>query len=88
MVRGSVTVPAAVLARFGVHEHDAVIEPLGRGHIHQTYLVSGAATPFVLQRLNETAFPDPGRLERARNQLALHRDLTARENELRPHVAG
>ncbi len=27
-------------------------------------------------------------LDRARNQLALHRDLTARENELRPHLAG
>ena len=56
------TVPAAVLNRFGVDERDAVVEPLGQGHIHRTYLVCGAATPFVLQRINETVFPDPDRL--------------------------
>lgn len=62
MVDHSATVPATVLTRFGVDERDAAVEPLGRGHIHRTFLVRGAATPFVLQRLNETVFPDPDRL--------------------------
>jgi Ser/Thr protein kinase RdoA (MazF antagonist) len=62
MIDHPARVPAAVLARFGVDERDAVVEPLGRGHIHRTYLVRGAATPFVLQRLNETVFPEPDRL--------------------------
>ena len=62
MTDGSATVPTAVLNRFGVDERDAVVEPLGRGHIHRTYLVCGASAPFVLQRINETVFPDSDRL--------------------------
>ena len=53
-----------VLASFGVELRDAIVEPLGRGHIHRTYLVRGGVTPFVLQRINETVFPDPDRLAR------------------------
>jgi len=53
---------AAVLKHFGIEEPDALVEPLGRGHIHRTYLVRGATPPFVLQRINETVFPDPDRL--------------------------
>jgi Ser/Thr protein kinase RdoA (MazF antagonist) len=62
MIDHTAMVPGTVLARFGLDERDAVVEPLGRGHIHRTYLVRGAATPFVLQRLNETVFPDLDRL--------------------------
>ena len=64
MIDDSATVPAAVLASFGVAERDAEVEPLGRGHIHRTYLVRGTTEPFVLQRINETVFPDPDRLTR------------------------
>ena len=53
-----------VLLRFGVDAVHAVVQRLGRGHIHRTYLVRGAAQPFVLQRINETAFADPDALVR------------------------
>ncbi|MGZ8217501.1 phosphotransferase enzyme family protein [Methylomagnum sp.] len=35
------------------------VEPLGRGLINDTYLVSDAARRFVLQRINARVFPDP-----------------------------
>lgn len=35
------------------------VETLGRGLINDTYLVSGAARRFVLQRINARVFPDP-----------------------------
>jgi len=74
MIDPSATIPERVLASFGVDPPDAVVEPLGRGHIHRTYLVRGAATPFVLQRLNKTAFPDlerlAGNIERVSDALA------------------
>lgn len=40
---------------------DAVknIQPLGNGLINDTYLVSTAAEPFVLQRINHQVFPHP-----------------------------
>lgn len=40
---------------------DAVrrVDPLGRGLINDTFLVSTAATRFVLQRLNAQVFPEP-----------------------------
>jgi len=64
MIDRPASIPAAVLARFGVDERHAIVESLGRGHIHETYLVRGAAAPFVLQRLSETAFPDSNGLTR------------------------
>lgn len=38
---------------------DAGIEPLGDGHINDTWLVRGPQGRFVLQRLNGRVFPDP-----------------------------
>ncbi|MGZ4969181.1 MAG: phosphotransferase enzyme family protein [Methylobacter sp.] len=37
----------------------AQITPLGNGLINDTYLVSTASSPFVLQRINSTVFPSP-----------------------------
>jgi Ser/Thr protein kinase RdoA (MazF antagonist) len=36
------------------------IEPLGNGHINDTYLVATADKPFVLQRINRLVFTKPG----------------------------
>jgi Ser/Thr protein kinase RdoA (MazF antagonist) len=36
--------------------------PLGRGNINDTFLVSSAAGPFVLQRINRQVFPEPLRV--------------------------
>jgi len=55
-------IPAEVLDLFGVDARRAVVEPLGRGHIHRTYLVRGAVEPLVLQRVNQSVFPNPQRL--------------------------
>ena len=40
---------------------EAVLAPLGAGHIHDTYLVSHphAETQYVLQRVNQSVFADP-----------------------------
>ncbi len=64
MTHSSETIPAEVLERFGVAGNGGTVERLGRGHIHRTYLVRGAAAPLVLQQINKIAFPDPERLTR------------------------
>ena len=50
--------------------------PLGEGHIHDTFLVrddSGASTrKLVLQRINQSVFPDPRRLVRTSARITNH----------------
>lgn len=48
-------VPGAVLDAFGLAADTSAV-PLGEGHIHRTWLVGGHT---VVQRLNDTVFPDP-----------------------------
>ncbi len=71
-------VPAIVLAGFGVDARGATVESLGRGHIHDTYLVRGDFAPIVLQRINRTVFPDPqqfaGNLEKVTAALEAARE--------------
>jgi aminoglycoside phosphotransferase (APT) family kinase protein len=62
MSDSSSEVPDEVLDGFGVDASAATVERLGRGHIHRTYVVHGAAEPLVLQRINRAVFPDPQRL--------------------------
>lgn len=63
-------VPADVLERFSIDPSVAVVQPLGSGHIHATFLVRGGAEPLVLQRINEEVFPDPGMLDRNAGRIA------------------
>jgi Ser/Thr protein kinase RdoA (MazF antagonist) len=38
---------------------DVQIEPLGSGHIHDTYLVTAGGAQFVLQKISQSVFHDP-----------------------------
>lgn len=50
--------PIAFDAVFPIQGPVVDLEVLGGGHIHTTYLVTGADTRYVVQRLNRTVFPD------------------------------
>ncbi|BBL73365.1 phosphotransferase enzyme family protein [Methylomagnum ishizawai] len=50
--------PFQAAARFA-SEPIATVEPLGRGLINATFLVTTATRRFVLQRINARVFPDP-----------------------------
>src|SRR5262245_17313393 len=56
----------AVGARFEIPGRFLGAQPLGHGHIHQTYVASwehgGAAVRYVHQRINRRVFPDPARV--------------------------
>lgn len=66
----------AAAARFRLPGPAAGIEPLGRGNIHATFLVScgpGAGPRrFVLQRINREAFPEPELMMRALARVSEH----------------
>ena len=53
----------------------AVVEitPIGNGLINDTFLVTTANTPFVLQRINSRVFPNPGQI--TDNLITLNRHL-------------
>ncbi len=51
------TIPSMVLDAFGISSK-AVINPIGSGHIHQTFLVADK-NKFVLQRVNKNIFTKP-----------------------------
>ncbi len=50
-------IPTIVLDSFGL-SHSSRYEPIGSGHIHQTFLVTDAKQ-FILQRVNKTIFTEP-----------------------------
>jgi Ser/Thr protein kinase RdoA (MazF antagonist) len=50
-------IPAIVLDSFGLSRSSSY-EPIGSGHIHQTFLVTDAKQ-FILQRVNKTIFTEP-----------------------------
>ncbi len=50
-------IPASVLDSFGL-SRSAHYEPIGSGHIHQTFLITDAKK-FVLQRINKIIFTEP-----------------------------
>jgi hypothetical protein len=54
-----------LLTAYGLDTGSARIHPLGRGHIHDTYLVDRSGSndpPLVLQRMNQKVFTDIGLL--------------------------
>jgi hypothetical protein len=53
----NVSIPASVLDSFGLSQ-SAHYEPIGSGHIHQTFLVTDAKQ-FILQRVNKSIFTEP-----------------------------
>ena len=63
-----VSVPRPVLAAFGLAAADTV-EPLGAGHIHQTFRVAGDT---VVQRLNGRVFADLDQLMANRERITAH----------------
>lgn len=58
------------------------VEPLGRGLINDTFLVSAIASRFVLQCINSRVFPDPVAV------MANLRTLSEHTRRLPPHAAG
>jgi hypothetical protein len=48
-----------VLQQFCPVPGDAVAAPVGNGNINETYLVTGSADKFILQRLSGSVFPEP-----------------------------
>lgn len=63
------------LARFCAAADAARIEPLGRGRINDTYLVTDGLRKSVLQRINSAVFPEPARV--AANFALVSRHLKA-----------
>jgi Ser/Thr protein kinase RdoA (MazF antagonist) len=55
----------------------AQISPLGNGLINDTYLVTTAASAFVLQRINDQVFPNPTLI--MENLQALHRHIKQKQ---------
>jgi len=53
---------AAGWAGFGAADAGTRVEPLGAGHINDTYLVTRGTARHVLQRVSDAAFPDPARV--------------------------
>ncbi|MBK8816512.1 MAG: aminoglycoside phosphotransferase family protein [Methylococcaceae bacterium] len=51
------TAPIDIARRF--YRSAFTLEPLGNGHINDTYLVATHAEPFVLQKINSRVFPQP-----------------------------
>jgi thiamine kinase-like enzyme len=52
------TLPAYILAAFGLQANSHVITPIGNGHIHITFKLTGEPS-FVLQRVNKDVFKQP-----------------------------
>ena len=97
---GEIELLRPIIARFTAAQV-AQIEPLGNGHIHQTYLVrltAEAEAPLVLQRVNTHVFPKLDAVMqnivrvtshvRARLEREGARDLDRRILTLRLTVAG
>lgn len=75
-----------IAEQFAAPENIAGIEPLGKGNINETYLVScrdGKLDRFVLQRLNPRVFPEP---ESVMTNLRLLRDHLARKTGSSPDI--
>ncbi len=53
----NVSIPSTVLDSFGL-SRSAQYEPIGSGHIHQTFLLTDTKA-FILQRVNKTIFTEP-----------------------------
>lgn len=66
----------AIATQFSFKGSVAEISPLGEGHIHATYLVSGAEQAYVLQQFNHKVFPQP--YEVAENILMVARHMKDR----------
>ena len=50
-----------ILTAYGIHPPTTTVQPLGSGHIHDTYLIDRSVAgdpPLVLQRMNNTVFTD------------------------------
>jgi Ser/Thr protein kinase RdoA (MazF antagonist) len=63
---------------------EADLSPLGTGHINDTYLVNAPAGNFVLQRINQAVFVDPGRV--MVNLTRIHAHVEARYPGLIPEL--
>jgi Ser/Thr protein kinase RdoA (MazF antagonist) len=68
-------VAAVVAKRFALPTPIATVEPYGGGLINDTFLVTVAGSPYILQRINESVFPEP---ERIMSNLAALEDHLAR----------
>lgn len=67
--------PAEIISAFGLPDDPASVSPIGTGHIHQTFKVSGKPG-FIVQRVNKNVFRQPEvidiNLRRAASHLSLH----------------
>lgn len=66
----------AIATRFNLKGSVEEISPLGEGHIHATYLLSGPEQSYVLQQFNHKVFPQP--FEVAENILLVARHMKDR----------
>jgi len=65
--------------RFAPNQTITEIKPLGNGLINDTFLVTTAASAFVLQRINRQVFPVPEHI--MQNLQQLHRHLRQKNPE-------
>lgn len=70
------SVPASVLSQFGFDPAHHSVEKTGSGHINYTYLVMGARSSWILQRINTNVFRQPeviaANLRHAASHLTIH----------------
>jgi Ser/Thr protein kinase RdoA (MazF antagonist) len=73
--------PEGVILRFCEDTSSIEISTLGEGNINDTFLVRSAEKTFVLQRINNSVFPDPDilitNLHHLSEHLASHQDTAA-----------
>jgi len=66
---------AEILSSFGLDAGDCAIQPVGSGHIHDTYRidsVSSGSPPLLLQKINTRVFTDPALLMRNLERVSTH----------------
>jgi Ser/Thr protein kinase RdoA (MazF antagonist) len=67
--------PAEIISAFGLPNDPATVSPIGTGHIHQTFRVSGVRS-FIVQRVNKNVFRQPEVIDinwtRAAQHLSAH----------------
>jgi thiamine kinase-like enzyme len=57
---------------YGFREDECMLVPFGNGLINQTWLLEYRGQRFVLQKINESIFKDPGKIENNIHQLGIY----------------
>lgn len=59
LLQATHTMPRSILSAYDLNEDQCIIEAFGTGLINHTWKVSHGSRDFILQRINNSVFPDP-----------------------------